>query len=312
LQTSDNLQGEIPLWVIRRHFIADLINFYHSQSVKKGLFIMPSIDPYNITDKLDDGLLDVIATRLEARGKHPLFIGMLNDYLEAMNIDAAGRVLDMGCGTGVAARTIAQREGFGGHVVGVDLSASLTTAATRLADNEGVANQVEFEAGDTQSLGLNSESFDAVVAHTLLSHVDDPGAVLSEARRVVRPGGLIGVFDGDYGSLTFEVGDEQAAKEYDEKLIRAVITQPRVLRRMPIIAKELGLEIVDSFSYVLSEIGQADFWKSGIQSFGKLVPKSGVMSEAEAEAWAQALLEASDTGVFFGSCNYYGYVLKRI
>ena len=45
---------------------------------------MPGLDPYHITDKLDDSLLEVIVTRLEARGKHPFFEGMLQDYLDAM------------------------------------------------------------------------------------------------------------------------------------------------------------------------------------------------------------------------------------
>ena len=273
---------------------------------------MGSIDPYSMTDKLDAGVLDVIVTRLEYRGKHPRFAAMLNDYLEAMAIDDAGTVLDMGCGTGVAARAIARRPGFRGQVTGVDLSDGLTAAAARLAGEEGLSDQLQFETGDTQSLGLQDASFDAVVAHTLLSHVDDPLAVLSEARRVARPGALIGVFDGDYASVTFEVGDEAMAKENDQKLIRAVITQPRVMRRLPIMARDVGLEIVDSFSYVLTEIGRADFWLSAIQSFAKLVPKSGVMDEAEAGAWAASLKAASEEGVFFGSSNYYGYVLKRI
>ena len=50
---------------------------------------MKSSDPYAATDKLDDSLLQVIVTRLEARGKHPLFEKMLRDYLDAMQIDTA-------------------------------------------------------------------------------------------------------------------------------------------------------------------------------------------------------------------------------
>jgi len=73
---------------------------------------MKPIDPYATTDQLDDSLLQVIVTRLEARGKHPLFAKMLQDYLDAMQIDETQAVLDIGCGTGVAARAIAHRRGF--------------------------------------------------------------------------------------------------------------------------------------------------------------------------------------------------------
>ena len=48
---------------------------------------MPTLDPYRITNELDETILDVVVTRLEARGKHPLFDGMLRDYLDAMDID---------------------------------------------------------------------------------------------------------------------------------------------------------------------------------------------------------------------------------
>lgn len=97
----------------------------------------PVLDPYHVTNKLDDAVLDVIVTRLEARGKHPLFMGMLRDYLDCMEIESAGKVLDMGCGTGIAARAIAAREGFSGAVLGIDLSAYLTEAAERLANEKG-------------------------------------------------------------------------------------------------------------------------------------------------------------------------------
>jgi hypothetical protein len=42
-----------------------------------------------------------------------------------------------------------------------------------------------------------------------------------------------------------------------------------------------------------------------------LVPKSGAMTEQEANAWADSLLIDSTAGVFFGASNYYGYVARR-
>lgn len=43
-------------------------------------------------------MLKALVVRFEARGKHPLFSEMLHDYLDAMHIDDAGSVLDLGCG----------------------------------------------------------------------------------------------------------------------------------------------------------------------------------------------------------------------
>jgi ubiquinone/menaquinone biosynthesis C-methylase UbiE len=272
---------------------------------------MKTADPYSMTNKLDDGLLQVVVARLEARGKHAYFARMLQEYLDVMRLEAARTVLDMGCGTGVAARAIARRPGFSGRVTGIDLSSYLTATATRLAAEEGIADRVEFRAGDTRGLDLADGAFDAVVAHTLLSHVDDPLAVLREAARVVKRGGMIGLFDGDYASLTFDHADPVKGKAYDEALQRAVITSPRVMRQMPRLLRAAGLELVASFFHVLAEAGKADFWASGIESFRRLIPKSGVMTEAEADAWAESLRRDSEAGVFFGASNYYGYVARR-
>jgi ubiquinone/menaquinone biosynthesis C-methylase UbiE len=249
--------------------------------------------------------------RLEARGNHWFFQKVLREYLDAMDIDSAGTVLDMGCGTGVAARTIARRASFSGRVTGINLSPYLVEAAKRLADEEGLGGRVEFRSGDTRELDIPDGRFDAVVAHTLVSHVQEALTVIKEAGRVVKPGGLIAIFDGDYASMTFALDDPLQSKRYDEALINAVVTSPRVMRQMPRLIRQADLEMVRTFSYIMAEVGEGDFWLSAIDSFEKLAPKSGAMTEAEATGWANALHEASDVGVFFGASNYYTYIARR-
>ena len=272
---------------------------------------MPTMDVFSMTDQLEDEILDVMVERLETRGAHPRFVAMMDDYLNAMSIDEAGEVVDLGCGTGVVARAIARRATFSGRVIGIDLSAYLVKAATRLSAEEGLTEQVRFEAGDTQSLGFENDRFDAAVAHTLMSHVPDPAAVLSEVARLVRPGGAIGVFDSDFTSLSFELEDAEDAAQFDALLVASVSKQPRVMRRMPRLTKNAGLRIERSFAYVLTEVGRAEFWESSVRSLGALLPKAGAMSQEEADTWVSSQLRASEEGVFFGTSNYYGYVLRR-
>jgi ubiquinone/menaquinone biosynthesis C-methylase UbiE len=255
---------------------------------------MGALDPYRITDKLEDALLDVMVSRLEARGNHWFFQKVLREYLDAMDIDSAGTVLDMGCGTGVAARTIARRANFSGRVTGIDLSPYLVEAAKRLADEEGLGTLVEFRSGDTRDLDIPDAEFDAVVAHTLVSHLEEPLTVIEEAGSVVKPGGLIAIFDGDYASMTFALDDPAESKRYDEAVINAIVTSPRVMRQMPRLIQQAGLEMAQTFSYIMAEVGEGDFWLSAIDSLEKLAPKSGAMTEAEATSWANALYQASD------------------
>jgi ubiquinone/menaquinone biosynthesis C-methylase UbiE len=272
---------------------------------------MTTVDVYRITDKLDDPTLDAVAARLEARGRHPRFIAMMQEYLGAMEIDCAAAVLDLGCGTGVASRAIARRKAFRGRVTGIDRSPYLIAAAKRFAAGEGVASAVEFWTGDSQSLSLPNAAFDAVIAHTLISHVEDPAAVMREIARIVKPGGRVGVFDGDYASLTYGTIDPTRGKSTDEMIINALVTNPRVMREMPHLLKEAGLVLEASFAHVVADIGRADFFAPGLQSLVRVLPRSGAMSESEARGWVDAMLRQSDEGIYFGASNFYSYVARR-
>jgi ubiquinone/menaquinone biosynthesis C-methylase UbiE len=272
---------------------------------------MGALDPFRMTDKLENPLLEVTVSRLEVRGKHWFFQKVLREYLDAMAVDSAETVLDLGCGTGVAARTIARRADFPGGVTGIDLSPYLVEAARRLADEEGLGGRVEFRSGDTRDLDIPDGKFDAVVAHTLVSHVPEALTVLKEAGRVVKPGGLITVFDGDYASRTFALDDPVQSKKYDEALVNALVTRPQVMREMPRLIQQSGLEMLRMFPYIMVEVGKGDFWLSAIDTYEKLAPKSGVITEEEATSWANALHKASDRGVFFGVSNYYIYIARR-
>ena len=80
---------------------------------------------------------------------------------------------------------------------------------------------------------------------------------------------------------------------------------------MPRLLSEAGLELLASLQHVLAEIGSADFWLSALESFRKLIPKAGAMSEEETAVLVDGLLEDSRNGVFFGACNYYSYIATR-
>jgi hypothetical protein len=54
-----------------------------------GGFVDGVLDPFRITDKLEDTLLDVMVLRLEVRGKHWFFQNVLQEYSDTMDIDSA-------------------------------------------------------------------------------------------------------------------------------------------------------------------------------------------------------------------------------
>jgi ubiquinone/menaquinone biosynthesis C-methylase UbiE len=145
----------------------------------------------------------------------------------------------------------------------------------------------------------------------LVSHVDDPLATLMEAARVVKPGGIVGIFDGGYASTAFGHEDSAKSQTYDEAIINAVVTNPRVMRQMPRMLRAARLERVAAFPHVLADIGKANFWQPAIALFRQLIPTAGQMTEEDTNTMIDALLNASKKGVFFGVSNFYSYIAKR-
>ena len=112
-------------------------------------------------------------------------------------LDAGARVLDIGSGPGTITIDLA-RLVAPGSVIGVDVSTEAVEEALGLAVDNGIGN-VSFTVGDAHALDFASDTFDVVHAHQMLHHVADPVAVLREARRVLKPGGIFAARDMDFG-----------------------------------------------------------------------------------------------------------------
>ena len=268
-------------------------------------------DPYGRTHQMDQQALAAIAARLEARGKHPFFIRVIDDYLDALGLLGTEALLDLGCGTGVAARVIARRTEGTRAITAIDISAHLIEMAQRLATEEGLGARIQFLTGDAHGLGLPEGGFDVVVMHTLISHVADPLTVLAEGWRLLRPGGRLVIFDGDYASFTLATDAPDGGAETDRILQGAVFSQLRVMRAMPRLLASEGFELRWAQAYVAADIGRADFWAPSLASFRVLLPRTGAMSEAEANAFIDQLERASAENCFFGASNFYTYIAQR-
>ena len=96
------------------------------------------------------------------------------------------RVLDAGCGDGTYAIAAAER---GAVVTAVDISPEMLEAARKRAEARGVGFALERE--DASSLPYRDDTFDVVLAVTLLCLVPDADAAIGELARVLRPGGRL-------------------------------------------------------------------------------------------------------------------------
>ena len=104
-----------------------------------------------------------------------------------------GTLVDVGCGPGYLLAVIARRFPLL-HLIGVDLSKEiLSTANHNLAAIAGP--RLELKEGDSERLPIAGDSVDYVVTTLSLHHWPEPGKALREFYRVLKPGGMLLLFD---------------------------------------------------------------------------------------------------------------------
>jgi ubiquinone/menaquinone biosynthesis C-methylase UbiE len=143
---------------------------------------------------------------------------------DAAMVASDDRVLDVGCGTGVLARTAADRVADESQVSGLDLNEGMLAVARRLRP------QIDWRQGDATKLPLPVESYDVVVSQFALMYFPDRSAAIREMVRVLKPGGRLAVAVwGPYERATGYVILTEVAKRRCGQAAADVLTAPFVL-----------------------------------------------------------------------------------
>jgi SAM-dependent methyltransferase len=116
--------------------------------------------------------------------------GMTEAIVAAANIQNGQRVLDVACGTGEPAISIATLLQGSGEVVGVDISPAPLAIARQRAAHRNLKN-VQFEQCDAHRLSFPDNSFDRVTSRLGIMFFEDLSNALREMHRVLKPGGHI-------------------------------------------------------------------------------------------------------------------------
>ena len=114
-----------------------------------------------------------------------LFAEWAEPVVDAAGIGAGQQVLDVACGTGILARTAADRVGANGAVVGLDVNDGMLAVARRMD------TRPQWRLGRAEELPFEDGRFDAVVSQFGLMFFTDRLLALQEMARTVRPGGRV-------------------------------------------------------------------------------------------------------------------------
>jgi SAM-dependent methyltransferase len=169
----------------------------------------------------------------------PLFFEpYAQDLAQRLAAIAPGEVLEIAAGTGAVTRHLAQLLPASSRIVATDLNAPMLEEAQR----RGTARPVQWRVADAMQLPFEDESFDAVACQFGAMFFPDRAHAFAEARRVLRPGGV----------LVFNVWDAIVHNDFAHVVTEALgevwpADPPRFLARLPhgyhdphAIARDLG------------------------------------------------------------------------
>ena len=242
-------------------------------------------------------VIAAIAESLEARANEPAMQDICARYMGRLPRREGMRLLEIGCGAGAATRHLLTHLAPA-ELVAVDPSPGLLEVARRkLAD----APQVTLREGGAEETGLPDASFDLVVAHTVYSHLADPDAALAEAFRVLKPGGCLAVFDGDYATITMALFEHDPLDTVSEIVRRNIVHAPYVMRGISARARAAGFEVraLDPYGYVQTE--RPDYMQSVIARGVDLAVRGGEIGPEVAEGLRAEAARRVAEGSFYGA-----------
>jgi len=120
-----------------------------------------------------------------------VFAPMARRLLDRTEVSPGARVLDVACGSGIVARSVARRVKSSGRVVGLDMNQAMLDVARARSAEEGLA--IEWREGSAQELPFVNGTFDLVLCQHGLQFFPDKPRALAEMHRVLAPGGWVAI-----------------------------------------------------------------------------------------------------------------------
>lgn len=215
-------------------------------------------------------------------------------FADHIAVEPGAFVVDVGCGFGPVAFELAHRSAL--RVAGVDRDAGVLGAASRIGASLGSwlgrTSDVVFAKADLHDLPFAAGSADAVTASLVFQHLADPRAAIVEARRVLRAGGRLFVFDVDDG-----LGASYPESEELARLERAFARwqhgsrgDREIGRKLPVLMAEngfrvTGMAVVPSAALLLTapQTSQRALTGARLASAGPEMVGAGLLSACDLE-----------------------------
>ncbi len=250
---------------------------------------------------------NMLGDALELRAADPQMISMRRRYFDALEAQPGWRAIEIGCGTGDVVADLLQSTSLE-EAIGLDPSPTLIERAEkRFCEVDGLS----FVIGDGRDTGLEDQVFDLVVFHTTLSHVPNSDRALAEAFRLLKPGGRIVIFDGDYAANTVALGPHDPLQGCLEQVADNLINDKWLCRSLSNRLQRAGFSVDRRDYYPYLAEGNAAYFLSLISRGADFMAAGGVLDDRGVESLKAEARSRVENGTFFGSISFMSVVAQR-
>ncbi|WP_034592174.1 methyltransferase domain-containing protein [Hamadaea tsunoensis] len=235
---------------------------------------------------------------LDAAARTPIGLDYKRFSIDALDIRPQQTVLDLDCGPGT---DLGRLTATGAVVTGMDADETMIREARRRYP------EVEIVAGDAHDLPFGDGTFDRLRTDRVLQHVADPGRVMAEIRRVLRPDGLMVTAEPDWDTLTVADADEETSRAFC-RFNAGRVRNHSMGRHLKRLAYAAGFEVraVTPIPVAFEDFGVADTIL-GLSRNARLAVAEGVLEKEKAEEWLARLAREP----FLGSFLFYVVTASR-
>ncbi|SHJ78353.1 Methyltransferase domain-containing protein [Bradyrhizobium lablabi] len=242
------------------------------------------------------------AKRLERTYLTSDVVAQRSETIRQLDLSSGERVLDIGCGPGYLCESVGEIVGPRGAVVGIDISTDLIA----LCNQRKASAWLSYAIGDATKVNQADASFDVVVCTQVAEYVPDVDRLLSEAFRVLKPGGRTLFMATDWDAVVWhsENPDRMALVM---KSWEAHCAHPHLPRSMQSRLVNAGFRFDGAAVFpILNLKCDDDSYSNGLaRGVREFVGRKKDVSADDLDEWHGEFQRLSQAGRYFFSTNRY-------